>query len=94
MSKKQSNTGADIFKFNLGDDVRDSITGFEGVVVCRTQWIHNCNAYGLQPRKMKDGKPGERHHFDEPSLELIKAETEKPERNTGGPERKVFQTNR
>ena len=40
------------FKFNLGDRVRDEITGFEGVVVVRSQWLNNCNTYGVQPTKL------------------------------------------
>ena len=82
------------FKFNLGDRARDKITGFEGIVVSRTQWITNCNTYGLQPEKMKDGIPQDRQHFDEPQIELVNDKVHKESRKTGGPQRPINQTNR
>ena len=82
------------FKFELGSKVTDSITGFTGIVVCRTQWIHNCNVYGVQPQELKDGKPLDRGYFDEPQLKLIKEKVVKESRRTGGPEKAVAQANR
>lgn len=52
----------------LGDRVRDSITGFEGVAVARTDWLHGCVRYGVQSAELKDGKPIEPQWFDEPQL--------------------------
>jgi len=82
------------FKFELGSEVKDIITGFKGVVVHRGQWLNNCNTYTVKPRALKDGMPQEAQHFDEPQLELIEEDCFKPSRETGGPERKVSQTNR
>lgn len=82
------------FKFELGDIVKDGITGHKGVIVCRSQWIHNCNTYGIQPQELKDGKPVERQHFDEPQLVLVKSKVIKEKRDTGGPSKPVSQTNR
>ena len=82
------------FKFNLGDKVRDKITGFQGILVCRSQWLHNCNTYGIQPQEMKDGKPLDRHFFDEPQLEVVEEKVVEPKRNTGGPEKFIMATNR
>lgn len=56
---------------DFGDTARDTITGLEGVVVCKTQWIHGCLRIGLQPREVKDGKPVEATYFDEPQLVLV-----------------------
>lgn len=81
------------FKFELGSTVRDTITEFEGVVVRRTQWLNNCNTYGVQPRKLLDGKIQECGNFDEPQLELVPMSTPVPsKRDTGGPERVVSKT--
>lgn len=82
------------FKFDLGDEAKDTITGFAGVIVSRTQWLNNCNTYGLQPKKLDSatGKIQERDHFDELQLKLVKAKTIKPSRKTGGPSRPVMQT--
>jgi len=82
------------FKFNLGDIVKDTITGFEGVVTLRSQWLNNCNTYGVQPQELKDGIPQERQHFDQPQLKLITEKEHKESRKTGGPTRTVFATNR
>ena len=82
--KKQPN-----FKFDLGDKLVDTVTGFEGIVTSRTQWIHNCNVYGLQSAELKDGKPRDREHFDEPQLKVVKEK-----RTTGWPCNSVKQTNR
>ncbi|HAS53047.1 MAG TPA: hypothetical protein DCS42_02420 [Nitrospiraceae bacterium] len=81
------------FKFELGATVRDTITGFEGVLTRRTQWLNNCNTYGVQPRKLLEGKIQEPGNFDEPQLELVVVEPVVPSsRKTGGPERPVPRT--
>ena len=82
------------FKFSLGDEAKDAITGFEGVIVCRSQWLHNCNVYSLQPKELKDGKPMDRQSFDEPQLELVKKGAFKESRDTGGPTEAMEVNNR
>lgn len=82
------------FKFKVGDEVVDEITGFGGVVVCRTQWLNNCNTYGVQPRKLKDGEPLKRQHFDEPQLVLTEENSFKGKHDTGGPTDGMVETNR
>lgn len=82
------------FKFNTGDEVKDTITGFKGIVTYRTQWLNNCNTYGVQPTKLKEGETRKREHFDEPQLELVKAKVHKESRKTGGPEKSMSETNR
>jgi len=56
---------------NLGDKVKDSITGFGGVVVVRAEYLQGCDRCGLQSLKLKDGVPGEWVWFDEPQLQLV-----------------------
>ncbi len=82
------------FKFNLGDKVQDTITGFTGIVTLRSQWLNNCNTYGVQPTELKDGSPQDRQHFDEPQLALVEEKVVSESRTTGGPERHVPATNR
>lgn len=82
------------FKYALGDEVKDQITGFSGILVCRTQWIHNCNTYGVKPPELKDGVPQEVQYFDEPQLEVVVKEVIKPKRDTGGPSKAISRTNR
>lgn len=78
--------------------LRDTITGFTGICMYRTQWIHGCNVYGLQPTALnKDGGVQERQQFDEPQLEevpkLIK-NSKKSSRTTGGPHDMMKEVNR
>lgn len=62
------------FKFDVGDMLKDTITGFQGVAVARTQWLNGCMRYQLQPTKLaKDGKLQDEAVFDEHQLSLVKA---------------------
>ena len=80
------------FKFDNGDKVKDKITGFTGIIVRRTQWLNNCNTYGVQPEKLKDGIPQNVQSFDEPQLKSVKKEIHKVSQRTGGPNRHVSKT--
>jgi len=82
------------FKFALGSEVKDLITGFSGVIVARTQWLYNCNVYRVQPKDLKEGAIREAGQFDEPQLELVQAPVVQERRTTGGPDRPVARTNR
>ena len=60
-------------KRDLGDEVKDPITGFKGVAIGRTSWLHGCDRIVVQPRGVdKDGKIFESQSFDEPQLKIIK----------------------
>jgi len=82
------------FKYDCGDEVKDKITGFVGIVNCRTQWLNNCSTYGVKSRKLKDGAMLSQESFDEPQLELVKRKALEPKQNTGGPCDSVKRTNR
>ena len=56
---------------NLGDAVRDEITGFTGVVAAKTEWLNGCVRFGVQSRNLVEGKPVEMQWFDEPQLKII-----------------------
>jgi hypothetical protein len=74
------------FKFNLGDKVKDKITGMIGIVVCQSRWLNGCRRYAVQPEKLKDGIPAENQHLDEQQLECVKAGALKvTPQETGGP---------
>ena len=74
------------FKFSLGDEVRDRITKYEGVIIGRTQWLTNCNTYLVKSRSLRDGKPMDSVSFDEPSIDLIAKEVlPEVKQKTGGP---------
>ena len=56
----------------LGDKVRDRMTGFAGIAVGIHHWLYGCTRISVQPEKLKDGKPVDPQVFDEPQLEVLK----------------------
>jgi len=62
-------------KISLGDIARDSITGFEGVVIARTEWLFGCVRFTLQPQALHEGKPVETQTFDEEQLVWVRSTT-------------------
>lgn len=56
---------------NLGDHVKDKITGFEGIVIGITEWLYQCRRPIVQGLQLKDGKPVDLS-FDEPQLVIVK----------------------
>lgn len=70
---------------HLGDTVRDTITGFEGVVIADTTWLNGCRRLMLQPPTLHDGKPIEAVSFDVEQLVLVKAKDAPAAKPHGGP---------
>lgn len=80
----------DDFEFELGQSVRDVITGFRGYVSSRIQHITGCNQYDVKPRELdKDDKMKDGQWFDEGRLEITDDESvslpSRPEKRPGGP---------
>lgn len=72
-------------KVKLGDEVIDTITGFKGIAVGNTTWIHGCSRITIQPKGLdKDGKIFEPQTFDEPQLKIIKKKKVKEGNHTTG----------
>jgi len=59
-------------KVELGDLAKDTITGFIGVVKYHSKYMHNCDAFGLQPQDLKDGVPIDVKQFDAPGVVVCK----------------------
>ncbi len=56
-------------KYRLGEELKDIVTGFKGVVMGRTEYLTGCNHYGLAPQKIKaDGTVADWTWFDESRL--------------------------
>ena len=62
----------------LGDKVKDSITGFEGLATAITTWANGCVRVEVTSAELHDGKPIEGQWFDEQRL------TEEPVATSGG----------
>jgi len=56
----------------LGDRVRDRVTGFEGVVLSKSKWLHNVDSIGIQKQEIFAGKVEECFFLDEtPRIEIL-----------------------
>lgn len=81
-----------MWKFNLGDEVKSTITGFKGIIDARSEHYNGCKRYSVQPPVDKDGKMMDGYWCDEQSLELITSSKIKhKEVKTGGPQTKSLQ---
>jgi hypothetical protein len=61
-----------VSKFNMHDQLKDSVSGFAGQVLGITQYNTGCIHYGLAPRSLKpDGSVHTWEWFDESRLELV-----------------------
>lgn len=58
-------------EIKLGDKVRDTISGFEGIVVAICDWLSGCRRITISPQELHDGKPVGDWTFDANQLELI-----------------------
>lgn len=62
----------------LGSKVKDNITGFSGIAISRTVFLHGCVRICVESTKLKDGKSVS-EYFDEQRVE------KKSKAKTGGP---------
>ena len=73
----------------LGQKVRDQITGLEGIAYGRTTYLYGCDRITIQPPVDKDGKVPPAWECDEPQVEVIDeaiiSEQTMEQRKAGGP---------
>lgn len=62
----------------LGDKVKDRISGLQGIVVVVSDSLHGCRQIAVRPQELKDGKPVEASWFDIDQVELVEAGVIKP----------------
>jgi len=63
-----------MFEFGFGDELKDIVSGFKGVVTARAEYANGCVHYLLDPRKLTaDGKAVEADWFDSRQLKQTKA---------------------
>jgi hypothetical protein len=56
-----------------GDEAKDVVTGFRGIIVARTMWLHGCDRLNIAPTKLSaEGLPIKENLFDEDRVEIIK----------------------
>lgn len=82
-------------RVKLGKQYKDSICGFQGVAVARTEYLHGCVRILIAPTALKpDGDFLPDCWFDEPQLESVRStlkirKTKAAGRHPGGPSRSV-----
>jgi hypothetical protein len=74
----------------LGSKVKDSITGFIGIAIGRTEFMYGCARILVEPQELKDGKPIETHWFDEQRIDVLVEQgpqvSEHSSATSGGPQ--------
>ena len=58
-------------KIELGDEVKDKVSGFKGVVVSEHIYLNGCTRFSVLPKVGKDGSYKESEAFDEPQLKVV-----------------------
>ena len=72
----------------LGDEVKDTVSGFQGIAIARHSYLQGCDRVGVQPSINSDGGLPRIETFDEPSLIIItKQKAKEGNRTRGGPEK-------
>ena len=60
-----------MFKFELGQTVKEKVTGFKGAIMGRTEYTTGCIQYGILNAQLdKDGKMQDWVWLDESRLEI------------------------
>jgi len=76
-------------KFELGEVLKDKISGFQGVAMARCEYFTDCIHYGLCSQTMQNGKPMEWEYFDETRLVRVKG-AKKIEKETRVPTSGIY----
>lgn len=70
IGKKTFAEEPDVPGMSLGQEAKDAITGFNGIMIGRSRTISGYETYGLAPR-VKDQEKGKTQWFDVKRLEII-----------------------
>ncbi len=55
----------------LGQEVKDRVSGFQGIAVAWTMYLQGCARVTIQPKVKKDGTLSDSKTFDEPDLIVV-----------------------
>jgi len=68
----------------LGQKVKDKITGFEGIVVARCEYLNGCIQYQVKPKVNEKNESSKEQWIDDQQLEVISDGILIPQNDTGG----------
>lgn len=76
----------------LGNEVKDIMTGFSGIAVARTDWLFGCSRILIEPTKLNKGNPIEAVWYDEQRVQVVKKTRpkvvkQKIKATSGGPQK-------
>lgn len=71
----------------LGNKVRDTVTGFSGIVTSRIEYLNGCIQFGVGGKVRKDGGVPGTEYFDWQRLEMLGPGLAPKMSRTGGPQR-------
>jgi hypothetical protein len=55
----------------MGQEGRDKITGFQGIITSHVEFLYGCDQYGLSPKVSEDGTIKSAEFFDEGRIEIV-----------------------
>ena len=70
---------------NFGDEAKDSITGFKGVVTAVVEFSNGCKRYELTSKKMGENGKVLEIYFDEQRIVVTKSKNKPKVKPRGGP---------
>lgn len=76
----------------LGQKARDKITGFEGIITGRAEYLTGCTQFALAPKALADGSIRATEWFDEGRIEVLGdaiSSTDVKGTRNGGPQREA-----
>lgn len=60
------------FKYPMNAIAKDTVSGFQGVIIARNAHLFGCAQYGLAPQELSsDGSPRQTEFFDEARIEIL-----------------------
>lgn len=75
----KSDKPKDTHKIQLGDEVKDILTGFQGIASSRVVYLYRCDRIIVQAPLQKDGKYGEAYEIDAQGLQIVTSAKAKKE---------------
>ena len=74
-------------EIELGNKVRDKVTGFEGIAIAKIEYINGCIQFCVKPKVKEDGKMPDGEYIDVDDLEIVYKGIIIEADSTGGPQR-------
>lgn len=69
-------------RVELGDKVKDKLTGFEGIIIVNSTYLNGCIRVGIQSDKLQGGKPLDVEYVDIVQVEVLQKGVIKPHHQT------------